>query len=445
MWGGHLLLPLLIALGEAADTLKGVVECMNHEECLGANRECSFQSRLGEAARVGRCVCKEGYTRVPDNYACKREEPPVEVRETCRRDEDCRLGEICMSWQYDPGTDTSRKLRSGLSPTSRERHQLCIDAWVIQQHMANLDEPRTGGGLRSHRRDSFNADEYFFGGRRPPRVHQQYIGFAEDMMLILFLVCILATLVTVHRATCYRQFQEARRNTPLRHLLPIAEDRPPPYSHTTGDDSVDGAPELVCSSSAPKRVSETPPPSYEEALYRNTVRLPGVQTENSTTRAVVITLEDTSTTSSTSPPSFSSLPSSTPTTTSPVPQATPPPSDDPPPQHVADTSIDMEINLSSNTDTTSEANIVEPITEHTITITTNNNSEVTMEESAREEEREDVKLDDKEVQREELVTEEQEVVMEEQVVVREEQEVTGVAKEMCSVVVGQSTGPVIPV
>ena len=35
----------------------------------------------------------------------------------------------------------------------------------------------------------------------------QYIGFAEDMMLILFLVCILATLVTVHRATCYRQFQ----------------------------------------------------------------------------------------------------------------------------------------------------------------------------------------------------------------------------------------------
>ena len=35
----------------------------------------------------------------------------------------------------------------------------------------------------------------------------QYIGFAEDMMLILFLVCILATLVTVHCATCYRQFQ----------------------------------------------------------------------------------------------------------------------------------------------------------------------------------------------------------------------------------------------
>jgi len=157
-----------------------------------------------------------------------------------------------------------------------------------------LDEPRTGGGLRSHRRDNFNADEYFFGGRRPPRVHQQYIGFAEDMMLILFLVCILATLVTVHRATCYRQFQEARRNTPLRHLIPIAEDRPPPYSHTRADDTVDGVPEVVCSGgSLPKRVSETPPPSYEEALYRNSVRLPGLQTETQT-RAVDVTVEDTS-------------------------------------------------------------------------------------------------------------------------------------------------------
>lgn len=451
MWGGHLLLPLLIALGEAADTLKGVMECMNHEECLGANRECSFQSRLGEGARVGRCVCKEGYTGIPDNFACRRQEPPVEVRETCRRDEDCRLGEICMSWQYDPGTDTSRKLRSGLSPTSRERHQLCIDAWVIQQHMANLDEPRTGGGLRSHRRDSFNADEYFFGGRRPPRVHQQYIGFAEDMMLILFLVCILATLVTVHRATCYRQFQEARRSSPLRHLLPIPEDRPPPYSHARGDDSVDGTPEVVCSSSAPKRVSETPPPSYEEALYRNSVRLPGVQTEVPTSRAVVITLEDnTSSTSSTSPPSFSSLPSSSPTPTGPAPQATPPPSDDPPPQLVADTAIDME----NNTNTTSDTTIADSNTDNTITITANTNTEGSMEESAGQEDREEVTVDDKEVERkeQEAVREEQVVMMEEQVVGREEQVVGreeqeggGVAKEMCSVVVGQSSGPVIPV
>ena len=54
-------------------------------------------------------------------------------------------------------------------------------------------------------------------------------------MLILFLVCILATLVTVHRAACYRSIQDARRNSPLRHLLPIAEDRPPPYMTSMPD------------------------------------------------------------------------------------------------------------------------------------------------------------------------------------------------------------------
>lgn len=321
MFPPFLLLVISALAAEAADTLKGVVKCMNHEDCLGTNRECSFdgghtthQNASGDYEvsrpnlRMGKCVCKQGFVQLGTNFACEREKPPMEVRETCQRDEDCRLGEICMTWQYDPGTDNARKLRSGLAPVRGERHQLCIDGWVIQQHMMDLDEPRTGGGLRSHRRDNFNADEYFFGGRRPPRVHQQYIGFAEDMMLILFLVCILATLVTVHRATCYRQFQEARRNTPLRHLIPIAEDRPPPYSHTRADDTVDGIPEVVCSGSLPKRVSETPPPSYEEALYRNSVRLPGLQTETQT-RAVDVTMEDTSL------PSL--IPTSTPIETSP--------------------------------------------------------------------------------------------------------------------------------
>merc|ERR1719347_1314216 len=204
-----------------------------------------------------------------------------------------------------------------------ERHQLCIDSWVLKQHVLELDEPRTGGGLRSHRRDNFNADEYFFGGRRPPRVHQQYIGFAEDMMLILFLVCILATLVTVHRATCYRQFQEARRNTPLRHLLPIAEDRPPPYSHTGHTDTVDGIPEVVCTgSSLPKRISETPPPTYEEALYRNSVRLPGQPTESVRNQSVEVNLEDSSPLSPvTSPPTDTTTPAPTSTSASPTPSS----------------------------------------------------------------------------------------------------------------------------
>ena len=117
----------------------------------------------------------------------------------------------------------------------------------------------------------------------------QYIGFAEDMMLILFLVCILATLVTVHRATCYRQFQVLTDlistdppNCPRRldetHLcvtssqLPRTDLRPiltpgfllapndTPQSerllnwNCRADDTVDGIPEVVCSGSLPKRV-----------------------------------------------------------------------------------------------------------------------------------------------------------------------------------------------
>ena len=145
---------------------------------------------------------------------------------------------------------------------------------IYKNHIESLErieEPRTGGGLRSRQFDV--PEDYFFGARRPPRVQQQYIGFAEDMMLILFLVCILATLVTVHRAACYRSLQDARRNTPLRHILPLAEDRPPPYV-TNSHDSTDGLSELINSVSVPKSQSETPPPTYEEALYRQSVRLP---------------------------------------------------------------------------------------------------------------------------------------------------------------------------
>ena len=224
----------------------------------------------------------------------------------------------------------ARKLRSGLAPVRGERHkveknktetvkpyqmclyafllQLCVDGWVIQQHIMDLDEPRTGGGLRSHRRWSvtfsnfqlFNIFDFYIFTRcllshlqfhlstpyslqgqfqrrriflwRPPtpscssaglskhiwrkklahissprnwslfprawvsiydvwelfwaptsndQMPPQYIGFAEDMMLILFLVCILATLVTVHRATCYRQFQVPPGHHLISSLLPI--------------------------------------------------------------------------------------------------------------------------------------------------------------------------------------------------------------------------------
>jgi len=127
-----------------------------------------------------------------------------------------------------------------------------------------MDEPRTGGGLRSSRR-GFGSDDYYFSARRPGR---QYSSYGEDMMLVLFLICILATLVTVHRAACYRQIQDARRNTPLRHILPIPEDRPPPYINRYPD-SVDGPSSIVHSSSGPKPLTESPPPTYEEALARH--------------------------------------------------------------------------------------------------------------------------------------------------------------------------------
>jgi len=89
-------------------------------------------------------------------------------------------------------------------------------------------------------------------------------------MLILFLVCMLATLVTVHRASCYRSLQEARRRTPLRHLIPLPVDSPPAYT-----DTVDGAVTSLCTNSVPKPTSDTeaPPPSYEEALDREAVQM----------------------------------------------------------------------------------------------------------------------------------------------------------------------------
>ena len=163
--------------------------------------------------------------------------------------------------------------------------------------------------------------------------HVNASRFVDYMMLFLFLVCILAMLVAVHREDCYRYatstvsfrmdglskllsplsllssqhfkayqppiadsflghpvhyiyiyyityydifknidtstyvcimyytrmfirwLQDARRNSPLRHILPIAEDLPPPY----------------------KAASETPPPSYEEAVQVSPEGVAGVE------------------------------------------------------------------------------------------------------------------------------------------------------------------------
>ena len=51
-------------------------------------------------------------------------------------------------------------------------------------------------------------DHYYTFGRRGGRVHvglsSTYVKFAEDAMLVLFLLCVLVTLLVVHRASCYR-------------------------------------------------------------------------------------------------------------------------------------------------------------------------------------------------------------------------------------------------
>jgi hypothetical protein len=127
-------------------------------------------------------------------------------------------------------------------------------------------------------------------------------------MLVLFLLCILVTLMVVHRASCYRQFRRARRDGPLRHIIPHSDDQPPPYSNyalptdraivpsadattegivvnggiVTGDriDEADGSlshtggrnpasslsNHVQSSLNGARKSAETPPPTYDEAL-----------------------------------------------------------------------------------------------------------------------------------------------------------------------------------
>ena len=46
--------------------LTGLVECMNHQECLGANRVCSHDER----SLTGKCVCRQGYTLSEEGFSC---------------------------------------------------------------------------------------------------------------------------------------------------------------------------------------------------------------------------------------------------------------------------------------------------------------------------------------------------------------------------------------
>merc|ERR1719186_2493282 len=166
------ILLVLPSLTLAADTLKGLVSCMNHEDCLGANRVCSHDDQK----LTGMCVCRGGYGQEGESFACKRKvKNSRSIHVTCETDEDCNMNEVCMSWQYDPALEYARKLRTRLSSGSHKpgKHQFCIDAWIIyNNHLEDLDEPKTGGGLKASRRN-FEDEEYFFAGRhQPPRVQR---------------------------------------------------------------------------------------------------------------------------------------------------------------------------------------------------------------------------------------------------------------------------------
>merc|ERR1719186_1835759 len=156
------ILLVLPSLTLAADTLKGLVSCMNHEDCLGANRVCSHDDQK----LTGMCVCRDGYGQEGESFACRRKviNHARSGHVTCETDEDCDRNEVCMSWEYDPALEYASKLRSQLSSGADkpETHKFCIDAWIIyNNHLEDLDEPRTGGGLKSSRRN-FDAEEYYF-------------------------------------------------------------------------------------------------------------------------------------------------------------------------------------------------------------------------------------------------------------------------------------------
>ena len=63
--------------------------------------------------------------------------------------------------------------------------------------------------LGFRRSDEIFQQPYYFDPNRHlhtkyAKFHPTYIKFVEDAMLVLFLLCVLITLLVVHRGSCYR-------------------------------------------------------------------------------------------------------------------------------------------------------------------------------------------------------------------------------------------------
>merc|ERR1719225_1030661 len=109
-----------------------------------------------------------------------------------------------------------------------------------QMFRGGVEPPRTGGGLLPDPSDQFNnryirvsRNNHINAGFNP-----EYIKFVEDCMLVLFLLCVLITLLVVHRASCAR--------------------------HTTN--SINMASHVQSILGVSRKSAETPPPPYDEAL-----------------------------------------------------------------------------------------------------------------------------------------------------------------------------------
>ena len=130
----------------------------------------------------------------------------------CYTDEDCPANLFC----FEPfGTYKSSlgSAFSGSDPlnefplfTKNQLKRKCIFRY------GSGIEPQTGGGLKSAPPwvpgKSEYMDHYYTTFGRRNRIHAgfhpHYIKFVEDAMLVLFLLCVMVTLLVVHRASCHR-------------------------------------------------------------------------------------------------------------------------------------------------------------------------------------------------------------------------------------------------
>lgn len=213
---------LLLALTAEATPVRGLLSCLNHEDCVGANRYCHRNRTMTS----GVCACNPGYKQARDSAVkC------LSVAEhECHSDLDCPKGISCLEpLGVIDQFSLSYELR--YPQGSKKCYILAFDNGI---------EPRTGGGLVARPggehvlSGSEFLDHYYTFGRRNRMNagfhHPHYIKFVEDAMLVLFLLCVLVTLMVVHRASCYRQFRNSRRNGHLRYIIPHRDDQPPPYS-----------------------------------------------------------------------------------------------------------------------------------------------------------------------------------------------------------------------